>query len=50
MTPLHKLTKTSVPGGGLGQTQSCEVELEPGEYRYSCPLNTTPDYRLVVRE
>ncbi len=50
--PLHKLTKTSVSGGGLmmGQTQSYEVELEPGEYLYSCPLNTTPDYRLVVRE
>ena len=50
--PLHKLTKTSVSGGGLmmGQTQSYEIELEPGEYLYSCPLNTTPDYRLVVRE
>ncbi len=52
LNPLHKLTKTSVSGGGLmmGQTQSYEVELEPGESLYSCPLNTTPDYRLVVRE
>jgi hypothetical protein len=50
--PLHKLTKTSVSGGGLktGKTQDYEVTLTPGEYLYSCPLNTTPDYRLVVSE
>jgi hypothetical protein len=49
--PLHKLTKTSVSGGGLftGQTKEYEVELEPGEYVYSCPLNPTPDYKLVVK-
>lgn len=49
--PLHKLTKTSVSGGGLGtgETTDYEVELEPGEYLYSCPLNPTPDYRLVVK-
>ena len=49
--PLHKLTKTSVSGGGLfeGQTQDYEVELEPGEYIYSCPLNPTPNYRIVVK-
>lgn len=49
--PIHKLTKTSVSGGGLkmGETQTYEVELEPGEYLYSCPLNPTPDYRLVVK-
>jgi len=48
--PIHKLTKTSVSGGGLvtGATKDYEVELEPGEYLYSCPLNTTPDYKLVV--
>ena len=48
--PLHKLTRTSVSGGGLavGKTQSYEVELTPGEYVYSCPLNPTPNYRLVV--
>ena len=48
--PLHKLTKTSVSGGGLGmgQTRDYEVALKPGEYVYSCPLNPTPDYRLVV--
>ena len=49
--PLHKLTKTSVSGGGLtiGKTNEYEVDLKPGEYLYSCPLNTTPDYRLVVK-
>ncbi len=48
--PLHKLTKTSISGGGLteGTTKDYEVELEAGEYVYSCPLNPTPDYRLVV--
>lgn len=49
--PLHKLTKTSVSGGGLtpGTTKEYVVELEPGEYLYSCPLNPTPNYRLVVK-
>jgi hypothetical protein len=50
--PIHKLTKTSISGGGmvLGKTQDYEVTLKPGEYVYSCPLNTTPDYRLVVTD
>ena len=50
LNPVHKVTKTSVSGGGLitGATKDYEVELEPGEYIYSCPLNPTPDYRLVV--
>ncbi len=49
--PLHKLTKTSVSGGGIstGKTQDYAVTLEAGEYVYSCPLNPTPDYRLVVK-
>jgi hypothetical protein len=49
--PLHKLTKTSVSGGGLvqGATKDYEVELDPGEYLYSCPLNPTPNYRIVVK-
>lgn len=49
--PLHKVTKTSVSGGGLtqGKTKDYKVTLKPGEYVYSCPLNTTPDYRLVVK-
>jgi len=48
--PLHKLTKTSVSGGGLsvGVTKDYEVELKEGEYFYSCPLNPTPDYRIIV--
>ena len=41
----------SVSGGGLaaGRTQDYEIELKPGKYVYSCPLNPTPDYKLVVR-
>lgn len=52
LNPLHKLTKISVSGGGLmmGGTQDYTVTLKPGEYLYSCPLNTTPDYRLIVAE
>lgn len=49
--PLHKLTKTSVSGGGLtlGKTRDYEVTLKAGEeYLYSCPLNPTPDYPIVV--
>lgn len=48
--PIHKLTKISVSGGGIfeGQSQDYPVELKPGEYEYSCPLNPTPDYRLIV--
>lgn len=50
--PLHKLNKISVSGGGLttGKTQDYEVELKPGTYLYSCPLNPTPDYKLVVSD
>ncbi len=50
--PVHKLTKASVSGAGLtlGKTQDYAVTLEPGEYVYSCPLNTTPDYKLIVTE
>lgn len=48
--PLHKLSKTSVSGGGLmtGKTRDYKVTLKPGDYLFSCPLNTTPDYRIVV--
>ena len=49
--PLHKLSKTSVSGGGLtmGKTRDYVVDLKPGDYLYSCPLNPTPDYKLVVK-
>jgi len=42
----------SVSGGGLttGKTLDYEIELKPGKYFYSCPLNTTPDYHLTVTE
>ena len=49
--PIHVLTKTSVSGGGLtqGTTLDYEVELEAGtQYVYSCPLNPTPNYSIVI--
>jgi len=47
---LGRATLPSVSGGGLttGTTKDYAITLEPGEYLYSCPLNPTPDYRLVV--
>lgn len=41
----------SASGGGLvtGKTQDYAIDLKPGEYVYSCPLNPTPDYKLVVQ-
>ena len=49
--PLHKVEKISVSGGGLfeGQSKDFTVELKPGEYVYSCPLNPTLDYKVVVK-
>ena len=48
---LSRATLPSVSGGGLtpGATKDYVVELKEGEYLYSCPLNPTPDYRLVVK-
>ncbi|NQV19874.1 MAG: hypothetical protein HQ511_00500, partial [Rhodospirillales bacterium] len=50
--PLHRLNMTNVSGGGLteGATKDYAVTLKPGEYVYSCPLNPTPDYRIIVGE
>lgn len=47
---LGRATLPSVSGGGLeeGVTKDYEIVLKAGEYLYSCPLNPTPDYRLVV--
>lgn len=47
---VDRATLPSVSGGGLtpGATKDYAITLEPGEYVYSCPLNPTPDYRLVV--
>ena len=41
----------SVSGGGLatGRTQDYAIDLKPGSYVFSCPLNPTPDYKLVVK-
>jgi hypothetical protein len=49
---INRATLPSVSGGGLamGSTQLYEIELKVGEYVYSCPLNPTPDYKLVVAE
>lgn len=47
---LKRVSLPSVSGGGLklGQTKDYEIDLKPGEYLYSCPLNPTPDYPLTV--
>jgi hypothetical protein len=48
---LSRLTLPSVSGGGIksGGVQDYAVTLKEGEYRYSCPLNPTPDYTLIVK-
>ncbi len=48
---LGRFVKDSVSGGGLtaGKTLDYEIELTEGDYLYSCPLNPTPDYRIVVK-
>jgi len=47
---IGRLTLPSVSGGGLttGATKDYIIELKPGRYVYSCPLNPTPDYPLIV--
>ncbi len=49
---LARLLQPNVSGGGLteGVTRDYSVELTPGNYAYSCPLNPTPDYPLIVKE
>ena len=49
---INSVILPSVSGGGLikGKTQDYEINLKPGKYLYSCPLNTTPDYKLVVKD
>ena len=48
---IDRATLPSVSGGGLtlGTTKDYAIELKEGEYVYSCPLNATPDYKLIVR-
>lgn len=50
-TLLSRATLPSVSGGGIkpGGSRDYEIELKPGEYLYSCPLNPTPDYALIVQ-
>jgi len=47
---LSRLILPSVSGGGIavGETKDYAIALERGEYIYSCPLNPTPDYILIV--
>ena len=49
---INRAILPSVSGGGLatGTTQDYEIELKAGEYVYSCPLNPTPNYKLIVTE
>ena len=47
---INRATLPSVSGGGLseGATKDYEITLTAGEYVFSCPLNPTLDYKLVV--
>ena len=47
---IGRATLPSVSGGGLttGATKDYEITLKPGKYYFSCPLNPTPDYQIVV--
>ncbi len=47
---LDRVSLPSVRGGGLaaGMTRDFEILLEEGEYLYSCHLNPTLSYKLVV--
>ncbi|WP_299414931.1 hypothetical protein [Acaryochloris sp. IP29b_bin.148] len=48
---FNQVTLPKVSGGDLnqGQTQSYEITLKPGNYVFSCPLNPTPDYPVIVQ-
>lgn len=43
------LPSVSGPGLHRGISQDYAITLKAGKYYYSCPLNTTPDYELVVK-
>ena len=47
---LGRVSLPSVSGGGLmpGQTKEYALTLKKGKYWYSCPLNPTPSYTLIV--
>ena len=48
---IDRIRLPSVSGGGLtlGTSKDYVVELVEGEYVYSCPLNPTPNYKLIVQ-
>lgn len=47
---VGRLTLPKVSGGGLepGVSKDYSINLKPGTYYFSCPLNTTPDYKIKV--
>ncbi|MDX8409826.1 MAG: hypothetical protein R8J84_07310 [Mariprofundales bacterium] len=47
---LGRITLPSTSGGDIttGAQRDYPITLKAGEYRYSCPLNPTPDYPLLV--
>lgn len=49
---VNRARLPGVSGAGLqtGTSKDYEIELKPGEYVYSCPLNPTPDYKIIVAE
>ncbi len=48
---VSQVTLPKVSGGGLnkGKTQDYQITLKPGKYVFSCPLNPTPDYPVIVQ-
>ncbi len=46
----RKLPRVSGSGLFQGVTKDYHVKLVPGDYIFSCPLNPTPDYHLIVTE
>jgi len=46
-----RLTLPSVSGGGIhqGERKDYAITLKTGIYHYSCPLNPTLDYTLIVK-
>jgi hypothetical protein len=48
----NKPVSNSMTDGHIkkGETKSTGVvELKAGTYEYSCPLNPTPEYRIIVK-
>lgn len=48
--PSQFIESEGVDGGHkTGKTRGYTVTSKAGENAYSCPLNTTPDYKLIVQ-